>query len=570
MDAVFWDGKRAPGVSDRIDLNEYNNLVELIERAIQQHGNRPAFTGFGKTLTFNTVDRLSTTFACYLQNHTKLQPGDRIAIQMPNLLQYPVVVYGAFKAGLVVVNINPLYTAREMKTQLVDSGARALICLNMVGHMVADIIQDTDIEHLVITEMADLLSWPKRTLINLAVKHIRKMVPDYSLPQAVSFNQAMKLGSNHQYQKPAPAKPDDLAVLQYTGGTTGVSKGAMLTHGNLVSNVLQTANNQSQTDDNGKPLANPNGFTATAPLPLYHIYAFTVHLMAFFKLGGHSVLIPNPRDIDAFMKILKPHKFDIFIGLNTLFSGLMNHPDFKRLDFSHLRLTVSGGTALQSAIAEQWQEITGCRISEGYGLSETSPVVCSNPADVYTQLGTVGIPAVGTALKVINEQGEELPLGERGELCIKGPQVMKGYWNRPNETANVLSDDGWFKTGDVGIIREDGYVSIVDRIKDMVLVSGFNVYPNEIEDVVSGHEKVQNCAAIGIPDEKTGEAIKLFVIPEDKTLSAKEVQEYCRLNLTGYKIPKQVEFRDELPMTPVGKVLRKELRSEEIKAQGTR
>ncbi|WP_257295674.1 AMP-binding protein [Endozoicomonas sp. YOMI1] len=564
MEASFWDGKRAPGIADQIDLEKFKNLGEVIEHAVHQYGERPAYTSMGKTVSFNEIDQLSTRFAAYLQNHTTLKPGDSIAIQLPNLIQYPIVVYGAIKAGLVIVNTNPLYTAREMKHQFTDSGAKALVCLNVVGHLVEEIIQDTPIKHLIVTELADLLPWPKRSLINLAVKHVKKMVPPYKLPQALSFNQAMKLGSKVQYSKLLPPNPDDVAVLQYTGGTTGVAKGAMLTQRSLVSNVLQTVNVLSQTDDNGVPVAKPDGNTAVAPLPLYHIYAFTVHLMAFFQQGGHSILIANPRDMDTFVKSLKPHKLNIFIGLNTLFVGLMNHPAFKDLDFSELKLTMSGGTALQAAVANRWQGITGCAISEGYGLSETSPVVSLNPAGSYSKLGTVGLPMSGTALKTIDDQGNELPLGERGELCVKGPQVMKGYWQRPQATADVIDSEGWFKTGDVAIIDEQGYVQIVDRVKDMVLVSGFNVYPNEVEDVVSKHDKVQNCAVIGVPDDKTGEAVKLFIIPQDKSLTAEEVNEYCRLNLTAYKVPKQVEFRDVLPMTPVGKILRKDLRAEEM------
>ncbi|WP_257265589.1 AMP-binding protein [Endozoicomonas sp. ONNA2] len=569
MEASFWDGKRAPGVADQINPEKFKNLGEVIEHAVHQYGNRPAYTSMGKTVSFNEIDQLGTRFAAYLQNHTTLKPGDRIAIQLPNLIQYPVVVYGAIKAGLIIVNTNPLYTAREMKHQFTDSGAKALVCLNVVGHLVEEIVQDTPIKHLIVAELADPLPWPKRSLINLAVRHLKKMVPSYQLPQALSFNQAMKLGAKARYIKPAPANPGDVAVLQYTGGTTGVAKGAMLTQRSLVSNVMQTASVMSQVDDHGVPLTKPEGNTAVAPLPLYHIYAFTVHLMTFFQQGGHSILIANPRDMDTFVKSLKPHKVNIFIGLNTLFVGLMNHPEFKDLDFSELQLTMSGGTALQAAVANRWQGITGCVISEGYGLSETSPVVSLNPAGSYSKLGTVGLPVPDTALKTIDEQGNELPSGERGELCVKGPQVMKGYWQRPEATAEVIDSEGWFKTGDVAIIDEQGYVQIVDRVKDMVLVSGFNVYPNEVEDVVSRHDKVQNCAVIGVPDKKTGEAVKLFVIPEDKSLTSEEIKEYCRLNLTAYKVPGQVEFRDVLPMTPVGKILRKDLRGEEMKKHET-
>ncbi|WP_067515099.1 AMP-binding protein [Endozoicomonas ascidiicola] len=565
MEASFWDGKRAPGIADKIDLDQFHTLRDVIEHSVKSYGDRPAYTSLGKTITFNDVDRLSTEFAAYLQNHTTLKPGDKIALQMPNLIQYPVVAYGAIKAGLVIVNTNPLYTAREMKHQFNDSGAKALVCLNVVGHLVEEIIKDTPVEHLIVTELADMLPWPKRSLLNLAVKHVKKMVQPYNLPQAVPFTKVMKLGASSTYTKPAAPDRDDIAVLQYTGGTTGVAKGAMLTHRNLVSNVLQTSNVMTQFDENGQPIIGESSTTAIAPLPLYHIYAFTIHLMTFFQLGGHSVLIANPRDMDTFVKALVPHKMNVFVGLNTLFVGLMNHPQFKQLDFSALKLTLSGGTALQAAVAERWNDVTGCTISEGYGLSETSPVVSFNPAGKYTKIGTVGLPMVASAVKTIDDEGNDLPFGERGELCVKGPQVMKGYLNRPEATAEVLSEDGWFKTGDVAVIDDTGFVKIVDRLKDMVLVSGFNVYPNEIEDVVSKLDKVMNCAVIGVPDEKTGEAVKLFVIPQDKELTAEEVKEYCKLNLTAYKVPKQIEFRDELPVTPVGKVLRKDLRAEELK-----
>ena len=564
MEASFWDGKRAPGVADQVDLDKFETLSDIIEQSVKAYGERPAYTSLGKTVTFNDIDRLSTEFAAYLQNHTTLKPGDKIALQMPNLIQYPVVAYGAIKAGMVIVNTNPLYTAREMKHQFNDSGAKALVCLNVVAHLVEEIIDETPVEHLIVTELADFLPFPKRTLLNLAVKHVKKMVQPYHLPQAISFTKAMKQGAQSTYIKPPTSDRDDVAVLQYTGGTTGVAKGAMLTHRNLTSNVLQMSNVLNQLDDNGKRILPATGITSVAPLPLYHIYAFTVHMMALFQLGGHSVLIANPRDMDTFVKALVPHKLNIFVGLNTLFVGLMNHPQFSHLNFSALKMTLSGGTALQAAVADRWKSVTGCTISEGYGLSETSPVVSFNPAGQYARIGTVGQPMVASTVKTVDADGNDLPLGERGELCVKGPQVMKGYLNRPEATAEVLAD-GWFRTGDIAVIDEGGYIKIVDRLKDMVLVSGFNVYPNEVEDVVSKHEKVLNCAAIGVPDEKTGEAIKLFIIPEDKGLTADEVREYCKLNLTAYKVPKQIEFRDELPVTPVGKVLRKDLRAEELK-----
>ena len=564
MEASFWDGKRAPGVTDAVDFDRFSHVGEVIASAVASYAERPAFTCMGQTLTFRQVDELSSSFAAYLQNHTDLKPGDRIAIQMPNLLQYPVVAFGAIKAGLVVVNTNPLYTATEMKHQFTDSDAKALVCVNLSAHLVETIIGETPIEHLIISELGDMLPWPKRPLINLAVKHVKKMVPSYTLPQAVSFRQAMAMGGASSYTPPPAPEKDDVVVLQYTGGTTGVAKGAMLTHGNLLANVVQLAAARAQLGDDGRPVTSPNGDIVIAPLPLYHIYAFTAHLLSTFEMGGHSLLITNPRDIGGFIKSIKPWRFNIFIGLNTLFVGMMNHPEFKTLDFSELKITNSGGTALQKAVADRWYSITGCRIGEGYGLSETSPVVSANPAGALIQDGTVGMVMSGTAVKTIDDQGDELPLGERGELCVNGPQVMKGYWKRPESTAEVLDEDGWFKTGDVGVIQEDGYIKIVDRLKDMVLVSGFNVYPNEIEDVVTRHDKVQNCAAIGVPDDKTGEAVKLYVIASDGSLTEDEIREYCGTHLTAYKVPRQIEFRDELPMTPVGKVLRKELRAEEM------
>ncbi|KEQ17008.1 AMP-binding protein [Endozoicomonas numazuensis] len=565
MEVAFWDGKRAPGISDHIDLRAFCNLGDVIADAVERHGDKPAFTGLGLTLSFKEVDRLSDQFAAYLQHHTGLQPGDRIALQMPNILQYPVVAFGAIKAGLVIVNTNPLYTAREIKHQFNDSGVKALVCVNIVGHLIEEVLPETGVEHLIVTDLADLLPWPKRSLLNFAIKHVKKMVPAYSLPKAISFRQAMAQGSKETYKPPKPAKREDLAALQYTGGTTGVAKGAMLTHENLVSNVLQTAELRRQINADGSPVSNSEGDIVVAPLPLYHIYAFTVHLLSYFSLGGHSIFIANPRDIDTFIKTIKPWRINTFIGLNTLFVGLMNHPEFKNIDFSDLRVTNSGGTALQQATADRWFELTGCRIGEGYGLSETSPVLTANPAGDYVQDGSVGIAVPGTALKVIDDEGNELPFGEAGELCAKGPQVMAGYWQRPEATAEVLDDEGWFRTGDIAIIQEDGYVRIVDRLKDMVLVSGFNVYPNEIEGVVTQHDKVLNCAAIGVPDEKTGEAVKLFVIPQDESITEQELKDYCRKNMTAYKVPSQVEFREELPMTPVGKVLRKDLRAEELK-----
>ncbi len=559
MQPEFWDDKRPAGVSTSIDMSEYRSVIEVFERSCKTHADRPAFSNMGVTLSYADLERHSAAFAAYLQQHTNLQPGDRIAVQMPNLLQYPIAVFGAMRAGLNVVTTNPMYTVREMRHQFKDSGARALVYLNVFGHMVQQALPETDIEYLFEVRMGDMQPGLKGPLINLAVKHLKKMVPPYRLPQAIPFKDVLKKGKGHAL-KPVRVDHDSIAVLQYTGGTTGVAKGAMLTHGNLVANMLQVKANLAQLDDNGQPYHEEGREVLIAPLPLYHIYAFTVNCMCMMVGGNHNVLITNPRDIDGFVKELQKWHFTGLLGLNTLFVALMEHPDFKKIDFSGLKMTNSGGTALVKSIAERWEGITGCQVAEGYGLTETSPVVSANLRGRFGRLGTVGMPVPGTAVKVINDQGEELPFGERGELCVKGPQVMKGYWQRPEATAEVLDADGWFKTGDIAVIDEDGFVSIVDRKKDMIIVSGFNVYPNELEDVVMTHPKVANCAVIGVPDERSGEAVKLFVVPRDPSLDEEELKRFCRENFTGYKVPKYIVLRDSLPMTPVGKILRRELR----------
>lgn len=559
MQPEFWNDKRPAGVPNDIDLAAYRSVVEVFERACKAHADRPAFSNMGVTLSYSDLERYSAAFAAWLQHHTDLQPGDRIAIQMPNLLQYPVAVFGALRAGLIVVNTNPLYTAREMRHQFQDSGARALVYLNTFGNHVQEVLADTAIEHLIEVQIGDMLPTLRGALVNAAVKHLKKMVPDYSLPQAVAFKSLLRDGARHSL-KPTPLSLDDIAVLQYTGGTTGVAKGAMLTHGNLVANMQQVRANMQQLDAQGHPVIREGQEVMIAPLPLYHIYAFTVNCMCMMVTGNHNVLITNPRDINGFVKELQRWQFSAFLGLNTLFVALMAHPQFKKVDFSRLKGTNSGGTALVSAVAERWKSMTGCTVVEGYGLTETSPVVCANPHGEHSRLGTVGLPVPGTTLKVIDDEGNALPLGERGELCVKGPQVMKGYWQRPEATAEVLDEEGWLRTGDIAVIDQDGFVSIVDRKKDLIIVSGFNVYPNEIEDVVMAHPKVAACAAIGVADEKSGEAVKLFVVPSDPTLTQEELHAYCRENFTGYKMPRHYVFRDALPMTPVGKILRRELR----------
>ena len=559
MQPDFWNDKRPTGVPLDVDLGAYKSVIEVFERSCKKFADRPAFSNMGVTLTYAELERYSAAFAGYLQAHTDLAPGDRIAVQMPNILQYPIAVFGALRAGLIVVNTNPLYTAREMRHQFKDSGARALVYLNMFGQKVQEVLPDTDLQYLIEAKMGDLMPTAKGWLVNTMVSKVKKMVPAYSLPQAISFKSALRLGRG-QGIKPLKVSLDDIAVLQYTGGTTGLAKGAMLTHGNLVANMQQARACLGQLGDDGHPLLREGQEVMIAPLPLYHIYAFTANCMCMMVTGNHNVLITNPRDIGGFIKELKNWRFSLLLGLNTLFVALMDHPDFKTLDFSNLKVTNSGGTALIKATAERWEQITGCGITEGYGLTETSPVASANPYGGKSRLGTVGMPVPGTLMKVINDDGVEQPLGERGELCIKGPQIMKGYWNKPEATAEVLDHEGWFKSGDIAVIDPDGFVRIVDRKKDMIIVSGFNVYPNEIEDVVMAHPKVANCAVIGVPDERSGEAVKLFVVAREAGVSLEELKAYCKENFTGYKIPKHIVLRESLPMTPVGKILRRELR----------
>lgn len=565
MDASFWNDKRPEGVSNSVDPDQYPNVLALINKMLTENSDKAAFTGIGHTLTFSDIDYYSRHFAAYLQHHTSLKPGDRVAIQMPNLLQYPIVVYGAIRAGLVVVNTNPLYTAREMLHQFKDSGVKAIVFLENFAHLVEEVVEDTEIDYLFMTQLADMLPVPKRYLINFAAKYIKKMVVRHHLQNTIPLQMAIETGAHCEYQAPVPvAQLHDPAVLQYTGGTTGVAKGAVLTNRNLIANMLQAQAVLSQEQEDSKKSLVPGEEIIVAPLPLYHIYAFTVHLMCMPYMGNHNILIANPRDTATFIKFIKPWQFTGFIGLNTLFVSLMDHPDFKGCDFSELKFTLSGGTALQEDTGLRWQQQTGCRVSEAYGLTECTPAVCINPIGELSRLGTAGLAVPSTGLKVIDSEGQELPLGEAGELCVQGPQVMQGYWKNEAATHEVLDSEGWLKTGDVAVIQEDGFVRIVDRIKDIILVSGFNVYPNEIEDVVAGFDRVENCAAIGVPDQKTGEAVRLYVIPRDDSLTVEDVVAYCREHLTAYKVPKQVEFRSELPMTPVGKILRKDLRIEVV------
>jgi len=559
MQADFWNDKRPAGVPSTIDLNAYTSVVDVFERCCKRFADRPAYSNLGVTLSYADLERHSAAFAAWLQQHTELVPGDRIAVQMPNVLQYPIAVFGAMRAGLIVVNTNPLYTEREMRHQFKDSGARALVYLNMFGKRVQEVLPDTGIEYLIEAKMGDLLPTAKGWLVNTVVDKLKKMVPAYHLPQAVSFKQVLRQGRGLTH-KPVAQTLENIAVLQYTGGTTGLAKGAMLTHGNLVANMLQVLACFGQHGPDGQPLIKEGQEVMIAPLPLYHIYAFTANCMCMMVTGNHNVLITNPRDIPGFIKELGKWRFSALVGLNTLFVALMDNPGFKSLDFSALKITNSGGTALVKATAERWEALTGCRIVEGYGLTETSPAASTNPYGQLARLGTVGLPVPGTVFKVIDDEGHEQPLGERGELCIKGPQVMKGYWHQVEATTQVLDAEGWLKTGDIAVIDPDGFTRIVDRKKDMIIVSGFNVYPNEIEDVVMGHPQVASCAVIGVPDERTGEAVKLFVVPRSGGVSVDELKAFCKTNFTGYKVPKHIVLRESLPMTPVGKILRRELR----------
>ncbi|MEQ6916556.1 AMP-binding protein [Halomonas aquatica] len=536
-------------------LDHYASVMEIFHASVARFGGKPAFSCMGRVMSYTELDRLSGHFAAWLQQETSLQPGDRIAIQLPNLLQFPVAVFGALRAGMVVVNTNPLYTEREMANQFRDAGVRAIVILANMADKLERILERTDIRHVVVTELGDLHPFPKRQVINAVVKHVKKLVPPFSLPEATGFRRALSTGAAQSHREVSQG-PDDIAALQYTGGTTGQAKGAMLTHRNLVANMLQARQAIG-------PALTEGAETIIAPLPVYHIYTFTVNCLFMMETGNHSVLIPNPRDLDAFVKTLARVPFTGFIGLNTLFNALCSREDFRRLDFSRLHLTISGGMALTRASAKRWEEVTGCQVAEGYGLTETSPIVSFNPVDAI-QLGTIGIPVAGTEVKVVDADGLDAPYDTVGELYVRGPQVMKGYWCHDDETAMVIDEQGWFRTGDIAVIQPDGYIRIVDRKKDMILVSGFNVYPNEIEDVVATHPGVVESAVVGVPDAVSGEAIKLFVVSRDERLDTETLRAWCRKGLAGYKVPRFVEFRDELPKTNVGKVLRRQLRDEEI------
>jgi long-chain acyl-CoA synthetase len=550
-----WLAAYSPGVPADIDVAQYASLVQLMEESFQKYASRPAYSFMGKEVTFGQTDSLSRAFAAYLQG-LGLARGDRVAIMMPNVPQYPVAVAAILRAGFVVVNVNPLYTPRELEHQLKDSGSTTIVIIENFAATLQQCIANTPVKHVVLCAMGDQLGLLKGALVNYVVRNVKKMVPAHNLPGAIRFNDAIAKGGRGTLNRPV-VKADDVAVLQYTGGTTGVSKGAVLLHRNVVANLLQS---EAWNQPAMKKVPEGEQPTSVCALPLYHIFAFTVGMMLSMRTGGKLILIPNPRDLPAVLKELSKHRFHSFPAVNTLFNALANHPDFGKVDWSHLRVSVGGGTAVQGAVAKLWLEKTGCPICEGYGLSETSPSASCNPVTNTEFTGTIGVPLPNTTMKLLDDEGHEVELGQPGEIAIKGPQVMAGYWQRPDETAKVMTADGFFRSGDIGVMDERGYFKIVDRKKDMVLVSGFNVYPNEVEEVVSGLDGVLECAVVGVPDDKTGEAVKLVIVRKNPELTEAQVREYCRANLTGYKQPRVIEFRDELPKTPVGKILRRELR----------
>ena len=553
----LWFKNYPEGSEHELDTSEYDSILEMFDKAVREHPYRAAYINMGKVLTFRKLEERSRAFAAYLQNELKLERGERVALMMPNLLQYPIALFGILRAGLVVVNVNPLYTPRELEHQLQDSGAKAIVVVSNFASTLEKVVFNTAVKHVILTRMGDQLSFGKRTLVNFVVKYVKKLVPKYKLPNAVTFREVLSVGKYRQYVRPQMER-DDLAFLQYTGGTTGVAKGAMLSHGNIIVNVFQA-----------KWIAYPfvggrhRERLAVLALPLYHVFALTVNCLLFIELGITAVLITNPRDIPGFVKELKKYPFVAITGVNTLFNALLNNENFKEVNFSSLKLSVGGGMAIQQAVATRWHEITGCNIIEGYGMTECSPLIAACPVNVVKHNGSIGVPVPNTDIKIIKEDGSEAAIGEAGELWVKGEQVMQGYWQRPEATAEVLKD-GWMATGDIVVMDESYSLRIVDRKKDMILVSGFNVYPNEIEDVVMLNYKVSEVVAIGVPNEVSGETIKIFVVKKDESLTRDELRQHCRQHLTGYKIPKDIEFREELPKSNVGKILRRVLRDEEL------
>jgi long-chain acyl-CoA synthetase len=543
-------------VPHEVNVHAYSSVVNLFEESVKKYKDAIAYECMGKRLTFSQLDRMSRDFAAYLQHDLKMKKGDRIGIQMPNLLQYPVVMFGALRAGLIVVNVNPLYTPPEMKHQYRDAGVDAIVILANFGHNLQKIRKDLPVKHVIVTEIGDFLGGLKGPVVNLVVKHVKKMVPAYHIEGALKLNDLLKKGRGRDLQK-VDLNNADTAFLQYTGGTTGISKGAELSHGNIVANMQQISAWM-------KPKLKEREEIVITALPLYHIFALTVNCLSMLKIGAHNVLITNPRDMVAFCKEMAKHRFTVFLGVNTLFNGLLNNDSFRKLDFSGLKVSVGGGMAVQKAVAERWESVTGCPLSEGYGLTETSPVVSCNPIDGTHRLGTIGLPVPNTQVKVVDDEGNDLSVGEKGELCIKGPQVMARYWNRPEETAKVFLGE-WFKTGDIAIIDKDGFIKIVDRKKEMILVSGFNVYPNEVENVIGSHEKVLEVGVIGMPDPNSTERVVAYVVPKDRDVTSAEIIAFAKQQLTNYKVPKEVYFVDELPKSNVGKILRRIVKENHIK-----
>jgi len=548
-----WLKSYPPGMPESIDIDEFQSVAEVFEQAVNKYGDRAAFTNLGTTLTYDDIGRLTENLASYLQHLPNMRQGDRVAIMMPNVLQNPIAIFAVLRAGFIVVNTNPLYTARELKHQLNDSGAKAIIIMENFCHTLAKVVDESSVQHIITTQIGDMLNFPKSLIVNLVVKYLKKMVPDFHLPKPVSFKTALKTGSQKPFT-PVPIDHDDIAFLQYTGGTTGVAKGAMLTNRNMVANMQQASAWLKDFVEVGKEVI----ITA---LPLYHIFSLTANCLTFIKIGGENYLITNPRDMPNFVKELKNVRFTVLTGVNTLFIGLLNTPGFKDVDFSQLKVALGGGMAVQKPVAERWKKVTGSPILEAYGLTETSPAVCINPLNLTEYNGSIGLPVPSTEVSIQDDKGNILPQGESGELCVRGPQVMRGYWRREEETNEVLSKDGWLKTGDVAKMDSEGFFRIIDRLKDMILVSGFNVFPNEIETVIAEHESVLEVGVIGQRDEKCGEVVKAVIVKKDTSLSEADIIEHCRNNLTGYKVPKIVEFRDELPKTSVGKILRRELKT---------
>jgi long-chain acyl-CoA synthetase len=553
----IWLKNYDAGVAEDIQLGTTQSILDVLNNAYSDFEHLPAFSNMGKTITYGELKELSLRFASFLQNQLDLKKGDRVALMMPNILQYPVALFGLLQAGLIAVNVNPLYTARELEYQLNDSGAKAIVIFANSANVLEKVIHRTQLKHVIITEIGDLLGFPKSLVVNFVLKYIKRLVPTYQIFGAYLFNEIL-LEGNPLEHKPVTMHLDDIAFLQYTGGTTGVSKGAVLTHRNIVANVLQAKEWIKSSLIPGKEVV-------ITPLPLYHIFSLTANCLIFFSIGGLNVLITNPRDIKGFIKELKKWKFTVVTGVNTLFNSLLHHADIKTVDFSALKVTLGGGMAVQESVAQSWKKLTGKPLVEAYGLTETSPAACINPMTLADYNGCIGLPIPSTYVVIKDDEGRNLAAGEIGEICIKGPQVMRGYWNKPEETAHVMTSDEYFRTGDLGFMNSDGYFKIVDRKKDMILVSGFNVYPNEVEDVAVKHPRVLEAAAVGVADERSGEAVKLFIVPKDKSLSVDEVIAFCKENLTAYKVPRFVEFRTALPKSNVGKILRKELREPNAK-----